>query len=142
MGKAKIDNDATFKCVAGRIYEEMVIQDWHGGTNAAGCQDGNVSPFNYWKLENVEGKVILEEGCNYYASMVVRASGSFNVGYLPIVGDDGFFNVHSLDAYIEKYYENGKLNLDLSGDITDNPVVMNIIDYDFNLSNIPFHFQI
>lgn len=138
MGKAKIDNDATLKCVSGTIYEDMVIQDWHGGTNAAGCEDGNVSPFNYWKLENVEGKVILEEDCNYYASMVVRASGSFNVGYLPIVGDDGFFNVHSLDAYIEKYYENGKLNLDLSGDINDNPVVMNIIGYGFNLSNIPF----
>ena len=138
MGKAKIDSDATLKCVAGTIYEEMVIQDWHGGTNAAGCQDGNVSPFNYWKLENIEGKVILEEDCNYYASMVVRANNNFNVGYLPIVGDDGFFNVHSFDAYIEKYYENGKLNLDLSGNIIDNPVIMNIIGYEFDLSNIPF----
>ncbi len=140
-----LDNQKSFTSYSGSVYEEMTIGDWFGGKNAAGCVVGNVAPFNEWKLTSIKGSATFNNDSNYYASMLVYAASSFNVGNLPIIGVNSLFNLNDNNASIVKNYssnvENGKLIFNLYGNISDSKVSLNLGfsgATDVPLNKIPF----
>lgn len=140
------DNEnAIIKALSGSIYEEIILKDWHGGTNAAGCKYGNVAPFNSWELRNIMGEISFYDDSNYYASLFVYAAGSFNVGTLPIIGANSLFHLNDNNSYIKKRYDfnnDYKLELELYGSISDAKVSLNlgisVLVTEVDLSVIPF----
>ena len=47
---------------AGAVQELVTLEDWAGGTNAAGCESGNVMPFNNWTMYNIRVPLTVRKG--------------------------------------------------------------------------------
>lgn len=143
-GFLNVENTGNCISESGNIYERLVLEDWKGGSHCKATVEGNVSPFNLWKLTGINGSFTFKQGTCYYGIPLVRYNSgcggdSFGFGSLAILGDDSLFKLNNSTSYIEKIYNGNNLTiLNLYGDISDQATIMNVQGLPLKLNSIPF----
>lgn len=97
----------------GTVYENLVVNDMHGGGGTAACVNGTkgsndygLFPFNQYFIQNVEPRMTIEYGGIEKASYNIQSSQGGQMGMINVIGNasDYLFQMTSGSA-ITKWYD-------------------------------------
>ena len=125
---------------AGSVQELVTLEDWAGGTNAAGCERGDVMPFNNWTMYNIRVPMTVRKGAVYSGYTGAYVSSSYRKITIDFVGDNALFVLMGENSYVVKTFDPQTRGIEfaLYGNVEDKSISLNLAGNSFSLSEIPF----
>lgn len=127
------------------IYEIFKPTNFLGGTLSLGFYIEKIFPLDYYYIDNIRCKLILNYGTTYNLISGVYATSCFNIMTMTFMSSNnsGLFNLNGKDSSIIKYIDSDTNKLTIiinSGLVNDNFVNFSIVGS--NISSIDFAFPL
>lgn len=111
------------------VYEPFTVDDWRGGSVAAGMYGGpnggkdklnNAVPFNKYTMHSIETKITIQKDANYIgiASIFTPTTGKWNSTNYKMIGHGAILEID--DGKIVKTFADNESTFNLYGSIHDN----------------------
>jgi len=109
-----------------KIYENFQIQDFRGGTQSTGMENG-VFPVSQYYVQNIEVPMTIEYGAKEYSYATMWMSSSYMSSAVNFFGPSGaMFNLTS-GSVVKKYDgATDRLVITLNGDMNVSPLSLNL----------------